>query len=181
MPMRQDSTILDGDVFLDRCAPALAQLHALWESKHVMDALPARAAFDPVEFRPWLGRLGLLDVLAGALPDGADFRYRLIGTGIVVQVGCDLTGERVSNASMTADIPAALANLRAICANRAPRWRDDLVLCVDGTRMAGERLYLPLASDGENVDMILFCMLHAREADGSPAVLPDDPFWSQLA
>ena len=69
--MPQDSDILDGDLFVDRCAPTLARLHELWESKRTMDALPARAAFDPVEFRPWLGRLGLLDVLPGALPDGA--------------------------------------------------------------------------------------------------------------
>jgi hypothetical protein len=179
--MPQDSDILDGDLFVDRCAPTLARLHELWESKRTMDALPARAAFDPVEFRPWLGRLGLLDVLPGALPDGADFSYRLVGTGLVAQAGRDLTGERVSNASLTADIPAALVNLRAICANRAPRWRNDLVLSIDGTRMAGERLYLPLASDGENVDMILFCALDAREADGSRAVLPPDPFWNQLA
>jgi hypothetical protein len=29
--------------------------------------------------------------------------------------------------------------------------------------------------------MILFCALEAREADGSRAVLPPDPFWNQLA
>ncbi len=176
--MSHGTSILDGDEILARCDPTLARLHALWESKRVMEALPARAAFDPSEFRPWLGRLGLLDVLPASLPDGADFRYRLIGTGMVAQFGRDLTGDLVSNQSLTADIPAALANLRAVCANRVPRWRTDLVPCIEGTRMAGERIYLPLAADGETVDMILFCTLHARDADGEPAVLPHDTLWN---
>lgn len=79
--MPHENAIHDGDLILACCAPTLARLHALWESKRIADTLPARAAFDPVGFRPWMGRLGLLDVLPGALRDGADFRYRLIGTG----------------------------------------------------------------------------------------------------
>jgi len=54
--------------------------------------LPAAASIDPVEMRPALGYILLLDVL----PPGDDFVYRLYGTGIAGIGGQDWTGWSVA-------------------------------------------------------------------------------------
>jgi hypothetical protein len=155
-------------------------LHTLWHAKRAGRAMPARADFEIEEFRPWMGRAGLIDVLPDALADGADFRYRLVGTALVAELQCDPTGRCVSDISLTKDIDRALANLRAIVANARPRWRGDMVVCVDGSTMTGERIYLPLSTDGASVDMILFHVTKPRLADGSPAPRVLDGMWSQI-
>jgi len=174
MPVRDDPS------FLQTCAPQIAGLHALWEAKRAGRTLPARADFDLWELKPWLGRTSLFDVLDGALTDGADFRYRLIGSDIVADFDHDLTGEFVSRTSLAAGPEAALANLRAVVANCRPRWRGDLVPCLDGTMLSGERLFLPLSPDGKTVDMILHYMTDLRAADGSTARPARSTFWAQL-
>ena len=63
-----------------------------WDEKRRGAGLPPASAIDPVEMRPALGYIMLLDVLDG----GADFRYRLYGTRIVERTGVDWTGRLVS-------------------------------------------------------------------------------------
>jgi len=51
-----------------------------------------RADFDPFKLRPWLGYIMILE----HLPAEDDFRYRMYGTFIATQTGCDMTGRLVS-------------------------------------------------------------------------------------
>ncbi|MBI3504814.1 MAG: PAS domain-containing protein [Proteobacteria bacterium] len=168
---------VDGPDLLARCTPPMAALYRFWDARRRGRPMPARADLDVVDLKPWLGFTGLLDVLPDALPEGADFRYRLIGTALTGHFGVDLTGQCVSKACLTANIPAALANLRGIVAGRRARWRNDLVPCNDGTSLSGERLFLPLSDDGESVNMILFHTTRPRLSDGSPAPDARAQFW----
>ncbi len=52
-----------------------------------------RADFDPFKLRPWLGYIMILE----HLPAEDDFRYRMYGTFVAAQTGCDMTGRRVSD------------------------------------------------------------------------------------
>ncbi len=64
-----------------------------WQRLRQADGLPRATAIDPVEMRPALGNVMLLDVLDG----GTDFRYRLYGSKIAERAGFDMTGKRVSD------------------------------------------------------------------------------------
>jgi hypothetical protein len=55
-------------------------------------ALPDAAQIDPLEMRPALGHINLLDVV----DDGRDFRFRLFGTAVVAATEVDLTGDLLS-------------------------------------------------------------------------------------
>lgn len=73
--------------------PALAAFHAYWDEKRGSRAMPFRAELDPAEFRNYLGWI----VMAEALPDYSDFRYRLIGTKITRYFQADNTGRTVTD------------------------------------------------------------------------------------
>jgi hypothetical protein len=138
--------------------PKLVGLLAYWTSKRKGTTLPSRGDIDPLEMGEWLGDLVLIDVL----PDG-DFRYRLYGSNFVVKFGKEMTGHSISELA-----PAQQAVIREeydrARRERAPTARlytadfevGTLVTRHEGAEHATwERLVLPLASDGETVDMLL--------------------------
>ncbi len=156
---------IDGPGLLSICGARIARLYALWDAKRAGRLLPARRDFDVAELKPWLGWIAIYDVAANALPDGHDFRYRLVGTNFVRYHNSDPTGQLVSESGLASDRQAMLENLRGICAARLPRYRSDNLPCVDMRTYTPPRLYLPLAADGETVEMIL--LLGADPVDAS--------------
>ena len=68
-------------------------LLAYWTEKRGNAEMPLAGAIDPIEMKPALGFIMLLDVIDG----GADFRYRVYGTAIVERTGMDWTGKSVSD------------------------------------------------------------------------------------
>lgn len=146
--------IWDDDSFLGICLPEVRALHAYWSDRRHGRSMPGRADIDPVEMLGWLGRLLLYDILRG--PDGAiDFRYRLVGTRLVHVFGADHTGKLVSGGSYLSDRSMTLHNLRAVAANARPRYRTDRLPGFANKARTQERLFLPLAADGETPDMLL--------------------------
>lgn len=127
--------------------------------------MPTRADLDPLEMRPWLGNLVLIDVT----PD-LRFVYRLYGTAFVDSFGVDMTGRSVD------DLPAeqrerVRADYEAVRAGGQPRSR--LYTAVfEATSSSGlrpplasgirapqvvtwERLVLPLGGAAADVVMLL--------------------------
>jgi len=149
------SGIIDGPGFVALCGPWISGFYALWDGKRRGAQMPARAAFDISELKPWLGWIAMFDVIPGGLPDGHDFKYRLVGSNFARHHGRDPTGQLVSEAALTNDRKVVLENLRAICATCAPRYRDDRVRCVDLETFTPPRLYLPLSDDGRAVNIIM--------------------------
>ena len=144
--------IHEGESLLDVCSAPFAGLYRLWDGKRAGRAMPARSDFDPAELKPWLGRVNLLDVLAGP---PMDFRYRLCGTRTVEEYGVDLTGKRFSEAVYVGTPEAALVAMADFVRNGKPRYRNDPIKDAQGYAVMRERLYLPLAEDGRTVDMVL--------------------------
>jgi hypothetical protein len=65
----------------------LSGLLQLWEDRRKDRPLPARADFDPMDLRQFLGRIVLFDVLQNS----RRFRFRLVGTDWVLRFGLDPT------------------------------------------------------------------------------------------
>jgi len=73
--------------------PALRDLHRYWDAKRGGRAWPSRSDIDPLDFKPLLGSIVLLETVGdrtGGKPPG--FRYRLFGTSFVDWFGFDMTG-----------------------------------------------------------------------------------------
>jgi hypothetical protein len=158
-----DDALSRGDVPLypaplEHCAPELRALYGYWRGKRTGRPFPARADLDPLEIPRLLEHIGLVDVLE----DGADFRYRLIGTGISSAFGEDPTGRRVG-----ASTGGQYANvIRAACRQCFEMARPVLLRGVYRTKeqnfLWAERLLLPLGITA-SPNMIIFGLL-LREA-----------------
>jgi hypothetical protein len=75
--------------------PELAFLHDYWLRLPRIGGLARYAAIDPLEMRPALGHVMLLEADEAA----DDYRYRLYGSRIAERAGFDLTGK------LTRDVP----------------------------------------------------------------------------
>jgi len=128
----------------------LHRMYAYWRSKCRGEQLPARKDIDPLDF-PWaLGLVCLLDVERYPLT----FRYRLDGTTIAERYGADLTGRTTDD--VKPDFHAAL--LRKHFSEVAENGRPSLYrisLRYGGQVRTYMRLALPLAREGNTVDMIM--------------------------
>ncbi len=127
------------------------EVFAYWSSRREGGRLPARRHIDPDQFKRHLPTISLIDVRRNP----RDYRQRLAGTGLYSVYGGEITGKRLCE----------------IYAPEAERyWREQLNRVVDDAKpavgvhsLSWRRashlsilwLRLPLASDGERVDMIL--------------------------
>lgn len=139
----------DKDVALE--APLLRRLHGLWQGKCDGDRLPARRDFDPLEMRECLGSIFLVE----AVPELDDFRYTLIGSEIVRQVGVDSTGKRVSEVFGE----PGLALYREVRDRRRPIRVHGAVDWKQKSYKAYEAVLMPLADDGRSVDRFIGAMV----------------------
>ena len=77
--------------------------------------VPPRDSFGFDDFRPWMGRVSIMEVLNGR----TDFRYRLYGTTLAEVTGADLTGKHVRNITRP-DRDRYMRRLQEIAAGRNP-------------------------------------------------------------
>jgi hypothetical protein len=116
--------------------------------------LPGRAALDPLAIAPLLPNVMLIDVV-GQPPR---FRYRLIGTRMVDALGRDLTGQWLDEAHRRPDgSQPVFPSYMRVATEGLHDWRrgaPHFAGYIDRCREL-ERVFLPLAADGRNVDMIL--------------------------
>lgn len=125
---------------------------SFWTSKFRSGILPGRADFDVFEMKEWLGRILIMEVL----DDGADFRYRLIGTNIVQINGRDLTGKRVTDSQYNENIEQVLSSFRLPVIQRSPIVRRGrLVWRADRDFLNYESVHCPLAENGIKINMTI--------------------------
>lgn len=136
----------------------LRELVAYWEGKRSGRTMPARRDIEPADFRELMGRILLLDVLR----DPLRFRFRLVGTLLVEAIGFDPTGRMTTEAGPRDYLEEVEAHYRLAVARRAPvyhriifDWVSTELGMAETLQRDYVRLLLPLAEDGETVDMIL--------------------------
>jgi hypothetical protein len=123
-------------------------LYAYWLSKRGARIMPARSDIDPVDIPH------LLPYLTIAERAGDQFRYRLVGTGVVRDSGREATGGFVG--SGLGD-PKIIAEARTfwerIFTTARPTFTTAEFCFESGASLFVSTLILPLSSDGVTVDM----------------------------
>jgi hypothetical protein len=133
--------------------PATAAVLAYWQQKRGRRPMPTRADIEPLELRPILRHVFMIDVLPGE----AEFRFRLLGTAITERYGRDSTRKTVRDVYADAD-PAFTAwytaMLVAVKDSRRPVLAAGPMLMVRKDFVSFRALHLPLSDDGVTVNVI---------------------------
>ena len=128
-------------------------LFIYWRDQAAGTPFPSRADIDPSDIPLLLPDVFLADVLRE--PDApVDFRYRLIGTGIV-EIEGEWTGARLSRVLADRERFDLLWQQYDAAAAGVASFRREKVLWQEEKHLVYEVLLLPLSSDGKTVDMLL--------------------------
>jgi hypothetical protein len=120
---------------------------------HPPRGLPGRQHFDPADVPELLPNLRLVDVHH----DPLRFRYRLLGSRVDVVHGRNLTHQWLDEAHRAdRQVDALLDDYRRVVETARPHWRKGAPHVVPEPEIATvEVLRLPLARDGDVIDMLL--------------------------
>ena len=144
----------------DDCHPDVQWLLGYWQSKRSNRPLPGRQHIDPVELGRLLANIWVVDVQRAPLR----YRYRVAGTLIVAYLGQEPTGEWLDVVIPHFAETHTCRDLKIVVADRVPRWRrGPPSLRRDLSFKTLEQLSLPLAGDGQTVDMVLILTLFLDE------------------
>ena len=155
------------------------ELLSYWQSKLAPGRLPGRQHIDPTELQPrHLSQLLLLDVIESAPPKPRRYRFRVAGTGFSAIAGRDVTGLHYDEVGAPERALPVIRALDLVVERKAPVFLSGRLSVPSQDYIWVKRLGLPLAQDGDTVDMILAVWLAerrkiadlAREA-GAPHVL----------
>lgn len=141
--------------------PAIRHLYDYWQRQRGSHRFPARGDLDPIDMKPALGGITIFEIHPKADGDGFRFRYRLIGSAIVARDGFDMTGRYLDELPLLQYRKLLLGRLDLLA-------RDPVPMLVHNKQFYDERWYdyeaiwLPLASDHENADMLMACQIFAR-------------------
>ena len=156
----------------DEAHADLKALYDYWRSIAPPGRLPGRQHFDPADVPRLLPNLWLIEVHRKPLR----FWRRLVGSKIEEFAGMNLTGGWVGDRLSGARLSGVHSYLMDVVESRKPNWRRGKSLIRFEKDYAElERLYLPLASDGETVDMILAITVFYKLPMPSPSNLNQIP------
>jgi len=147
----------------ENAAPKIRALYDYWRSIHPgAGRLPGRQHLDPLDIPQLLPNIWMVDVRPAPLR----FRFRLVGTEIVKFTGRDATGMWLDQVYPDYENTPAFRRHSDCVARREPAYRKSGVLSNPGRNFVeAERIYLPLASNGRDVDILLVMTLY----NGDPA------------
>lgn len=133
--------------------PKLAALYDLWLARRKSRRWPARADFDVIEFKPWMGWLALLDVIEG----GGDLRFRVFPSLHAQRIHMDLTNQTVRDNPRIRDMTKR-SYFDCIATGRPIYGRLAEDISAARFRYAWNRIILPLGATDAAVDMIMVCV-----------------------
>ena len=134
------------------CSPMICELFDYWLSIHPNEGLPGRQHFDPLEIFGLSRNIWLLDVDKAPLR----FRVRRIGAELIECTNRDITGRFLDEFYENLEATEAGNHLVYSTEKGVPTYRRGMLIS-KSTKYYDmlERIILPLATDGENVDMLL--------------------------
>ena len=131
---------------------AIKELYDYWRSVSPCGELPGRQHIDPIDLAPLLPNIWLLEVHREPLR----FWRRLVGTSIEAFAEGNLTGGWLHDKLNDDNFDEVQKALIEVVETKTPSWRRGKPAISNHKSEAElERIYLPLATDGETVDMIL--------------------------
>ena len=142
------------------------ELLAYWESKLMPGRLPGRQHIDPTDLQPrHLSQLLLLDVVEAAAPNlRRRYRFRVAGTAFAGIAGRDVTGLHYDEIGAPERALPVIRALDLVVERKAPVFLSGRLSIPSQDYIWVKRLGLPLAQDGETVDMILAIWLAERRS-----------------
>ena len=135
------------------CDRRLLELHEYWRSLAPAEGqLPGRQHFDPLHIPALLPWVWLLDVYRNPLR----FKFRLVGTEHARISGRDVTGQWLDEVHRDATKAETYPQLIAAAESATMGYRRGPPLFPEQGEFAEmERLLLPMARNGRDVDMLL--------------------------
>jgi hypothetical protein len=131
--------------------PDIRAMFDYWRGKAGTRPMPCRTDIDPMEIKPFLPRITLVDVV----PDARRFVYRLVGTEEVASRGNDPTGRSVAEAYFAASPEDSLIYYEYVARHGTPGCFRGDYHAPDGALEKQDVIFLPLSEDGETVSIIL--------------------------
>ena len=125
-----------------------------WEQARGGRFAPRRTDLDPAALVEALPRIMLAEVLADALGDRLEFRYRLSGTGIADVHGQEMTGKGPRDLTPPAYGAMIHAHYCEAVRRRAPMLHVIVLDTFERSRSYA-RLLLPLSHDGQAVTTLM--------------------------
>lgn len=129
----------------------LQGLFRYWGSKLHGRSMPARADLDPLEMRPWLGNLVLVDFPANL----NEYRIRLEGVNVVQFYGSSRTGRGIEVMTSDMERQVVLPQYFSVVETRVPAYFEAEFISSEGVLTYQHKLILPLSDDGARVNMTL--------------------------
>lgn len=126
-------------------------VHDLWQKKRGDRRLPSRSDFDPVELKPFLSQIILIEVRH----DPPDFRYRLAGTSSRDLRGMELTGHSVLDLVPRQHGVRLWNDLCEMQHTLDLQFVQISVIASSGEPLSYRVLRLPMGSDGATLDMVM--------------------------
>jgi hypothetical protein len=119
--------------------------------------LPGRQHIDLLDLKDVLPFVNLVDVSRER--SALCFRFRRVGAVQTQMAGREITGMTVEEAVLPAYADRILSNMRAVVEHRAPVYDRFPIPHPDREYIDSERIYFPLTTDGETIDMLI--LIHA--------------------
>lgn len=129
----------------------LLGLFRYWRGKCQGCAMPARRDIDPIEMKPWLGNLLLVDFP----PDPMQYRIRLDGVNLVQFYTSSREGKGVEALTSEEERRIVLPQYMAVLETKQPAYYEAEFVTSEGIVTSQRKLLLPLSEDGLRVNMVL--------------------------
>src|SRR5262245_53949282 len=136
---------------LTDCHSSLRNLYEYWNARRGARSMPARSDLDPVDLKPILPVLLLIDIVA----DARRYTYRQVGTREVEMRGNDPTGKAIQDAYYAESPEETARYLDRVVQTRAPVLYRGTYQPLSTRTQREDVLFLPLSTDGETVNMIM--------------------------
>lgn len=133
--------------------------------------LPGRQHLDPVIFKALLPFINLVDVETAA--GVTRFRFRLVGTLQTKIAGREITGKYLEEAVLPAFVERIRTNMTTCAEQREAIYDAFAMPHPDRDFIRTERIYFPLAKDGETVDMLLILNGYPDDEDQTGPLPPE--------
>ncbi|HVJ40134.1 MAG TPA: PAS domain-containing protein [Dongiaceae bacterium] len=129
------------------------QLVDYWSAKREAGRLPGRGQIRPEELSGLLPYLILYDIVSAT--EGYRFRARLVGTHFVELLGKEISGRFLDEVAYAPRYPELHQRLVMVIETKLPDFGIASLNNPDRNFIQYGHLTLPLAEDGEHVDMLL--------------------------
>lgn len=140
----------------------LRDVFAYWQRRRGTRPMPARADIEPMDIPQLLPHVFIHDVIAAP----RDYRARLLGTAIGERYGQDHTGKLIGDIFPEPTLSLVRRIFGTVVGERRPAHATGPVVWRHDEYSVFEAVFLPLADDAGNVNMIFGALVFGLRGPG---------------